>query len=322
MGPAWIPCLNLLSILDMLPPIMLYFLRAVFTLLCLVVNTTLWCSLLYVFALIKVLVPIQSVQNVCSKIVIAFAENWISCNNFALDHFYKINWKISGLENLRHDRSYLISSNHRSWTDIVVLQKVLNRRVPFLRFFIKQQLIYVPLLGIAWVALDFPRMKRYSAAYLAKHPEKRGEDLKTTRRMCDRLKGKPVSILNFLEGTRYTPEKAQKQNSSYKHLLKPKRGGLMFTLEAMGEQFHSLLDVTLYYPQPVTGVWGLLLGKMPEVVVEIKEVEIPRIAPGESYLESSAQRGRFQAWVEDMWTQKDQTLSEMDLFKRNQSISP
>ncbi len=187
--------------------------------------------------LLRLPMPVKSLRDFFSRVMVGIAENFISCNNWFLDTFYRIHWDVRGLEGLRMDRNYLVSANHQSWVDIVVLQKVLNRRIPFGRFFIKQELIYVPLLGLAWQALDVPRLKRYSKeSFPDKHPEKkRGEDLATTRRMCETLRGKPIAILNFLEGTRFTAAKHAKQNSPYKNLLKPKTGWLAFVIEAMGE---------------------------------------------------------------------------------------
>jgi hypothetical protein len=50
--------------------------------------------------------------------------------------------------------------------------------------------------------------------------------------------------MNFVEGTRFTPAKHAAQQSPYKHLLKPKAGGLALALHVLGDRFDSLLDVT------------------------------------------------------------------------------
>ena len=286
----------------------LNWIRGIFAFLFLACNTTFWCVLLYVVAIVRLPMPTKALRDFFSRVMVTIAENFISCNNWFLDTFYSTRWTVRGLEGLRMDRNYLVSANHQSWVDIVVLQKVLNRRIPFGRFFIKQELIYVPLLGLAWQALDMPRMKRYSKEFLEKHPEKRGEDLATTRRMCEQLRGKPITILNFLEGTRFTPAKHAKQMSPYKNLLKPKTGGLAFVIECMGEQFHSMLDVTIFYPHGSAPLGGLLMGRIPEIVVEVREVPIPKEFLGKSYLEDSAHREKVQAWVHDLWVAKDQRI--------------
>ena len=69
-----------------------------------------------------------------------------------------------GGADLRVDGHYLVLANHQSWVDIPVLQRVFNRRIPLLRFFLKRQLFWVPVLGLAWWALDFPFMRRSTRA--------------------------------------------------------------------------------------------------------------------------------------------------------------
>ena len=224
----------------------------------LILNTLFWSVFIYFFVIIKILSPIKSLRDWASKQMVAAGENWIGMNSFEARLMHKIEWDVEGVDPLDPNKSYLVCSNHRSWVDIVALQTVFNRKIPFLRFFLKRDLLYVPFLGIAWWALDFPFMRRYSKEYLAKHPEMRGRDLATTRKACERFKGQPISILNFLEGTRFTQAKHDKMKSPFHHLLTPKTGGLAFVLQTMGSQFDALLDVTLYYPEGSPTLWKLL----------------------------------------------------------------
>jgi len=275
-----------------------------------VLNTIFWCSLLYPFAFMKVLIPLPGFRNWCTRVMIHIGENWITGNTLSMAIIHKIRWQVEGLEKLKFDRSYLVSANHQAWFDIVVLQHIFNKQIPFLRFFLKQQLIFVPLLGGAWWALDFPFMKRHSKSYLEKHPEKRGEDLATTRRACERFQGTRISVLNFLEGTRFTQAKHDQQKSPYKHLLKPKTGGIAFVMEAMGTQFHSFLDVTIYYPGKAQNMWAVFSGKLDEVKVKVEEIMIPPELLQGSYLEDPVFRDKMQKWVHELWLKKDRTLSE------------
>lgn len=274
-------------------------------------NTLFWCVLIYVFVLLKLLSPSKALKDRCSEIMVRIAETWIAGNSWAFGILHNIHWQVDSTAQLSSQSSYLVSANHQSWTDIVVLQHIFNRRIPFLRFFIKQQLKYVPLLGLAWAALDFPMMKRYSKDFLLKHPEKRGEDLETTRRICNRLRGKRISVLNFLEGTRLTASKHQRQESPFQNLLKPKVGGLAFVIEAMGDQFDALLDVTIFYPRGAVSLWGLLKGDMSEVIVEIRQIQIPPELIGGSYLGDPTYREKMQNWVQNLWQEKDQALTRL-----------
>ena len=207
--------------------------------------------------------------------------------------------------------SYLVTSNHQSWVDILILQYQLNRKAPFLKFFLKQELIWVPVIGLCWWALEFPFMKRFSKEYLAKHPEKRGQDMITTRKACERYKINPVSVFNFLEGTRLTPAKQAQQNSPFKYLLKPKAGGIAFVLDAMGEQLASLLNVTIHYPNGTPTFVDLLCGRLQRVVVRFEQVEIPAQFIGKNYDGDDAYRLAFQQWVNQLWEDKDAELERL-----------
>lgn len=234
------------------------------------------------------------------------AESWVACNGFGISVFNKIQWEFDVQCQLDANKSYIVCSNHMAWVDIVTLTQFFNRRIPFLRFFIKQELIYIPFLGAAWWSLDYPFMKRHSKEYLAKFPEKRNEDLETTRRACERFRGKKISIINFLEGTRFTEKKRVQQNSPFKYLLRPKTGGIAFVLEAMGEQFHSLLDVTICYPHNAdVNMWDLLCGKLKHVVLRIEEVPIPKEFLGKHYFDDAAYREQLQKWTHEIWQRKD-----------------
>lgn len=210
------------------------------------------------------------------------------------------------MEGLARRDWYLVTSNHQSWADILVLQKVTNRRVPSLKFFLKQQLIWVPLLGLAWWALDFPFMKRYTRAQLEKHPELKGKDMETTRRACEKYAHYPVSVMNFFEGTRFTRAKHDEQGSPYLHLLKPKAGGAAFTLKAMGGQLHTLLDFTIIYPPGTTrSLIGFLGGAMDEVQVIVHRRPIPDWASQGDYENDPEFRARIQGWISELWAEKD-----------------
>jgi 1-acyl-sn-glycerol-3-phosphate acyltransferase len=286
-----------------------HWLRGTLAFLLVVTNTFLWLPFLLICALLKVAIPIGFVRKLMTELLIGIANIWVSFNSFVLSLMQNINWAITGNENLKRDDWYFVSCNHQSWTDIPILQKAMYGKVPMLKFFLKQELIWVPVMGVCWWALDFPFMKRYSPAYLKKHPEMRGKDLETTRKACEKFKTTPVAVLNFLEGTRLTPAKHAKQQSPYKHLLAPKYGGAAFVLSSMGEQMHTMLDITIYYPDGVPNFWDLLCGKVKNIVVDVKAISIPSTLRGKDYTQDRAFKIEFQQWVQGIWQSKD-TLIE------------
>ncbi len=274
-------------------------------------NTVFWVLLFIPVILLKLLFFFSPpVQRLGSRWLMQMGACWVSGNSGVFLLTQKTEWDIEGLEALDLEKSYLVVSNHRSWTDIFVLQHIFNRKIPFLKFFLKKELIWVPLLGMAWWALDFPFMKRYSKAYLEKHPEKRGQDMATTQKYCERFKHYPVSVINFLEGTRFRESKRLAQKSPYQHLLKPKAGGVGHALSILGSSFSEVLDVTLIYPEndPKNLIFQLFKGKIPRIVVRIRRRPVPEDVTGKNYQEDPVYQKQIQTWVNQIWDEKDQLM--------------
>lgn len=271
-------------------------------------NILITTTILFAFTFLKLIIPIPAFRRVITHILVFIANNWISGNSLWMRLTQRMDWTIQLPEQLDRNGWYFVISNHQSWVDIMVLQHTLNRRIPFLKFFLKQELIKVPVMGAAWWALDFPFMKRYSKAYLEKHPEMKGKDVETTRKACEKFKDMPTSVMNFLEGTRFTPSKHAEQQSPFEYLLKPKAGGMAFAMNAMGDQFRSILDVTVYYPDGIPSYWDFMQGKMKRCHVIVEEKPIPDSLRQGDYENDSQYRMRFQQWVQDLWQHKDKQL--------------
>ena len=261
-------------------------------------------------AFLKFLIPLPSWRVLCNRWLDWLASHWMDANALHQSLLLPTRLEVEGLQGLSIDDWYMMIANHQSWVDILVLLRVFNRRIPYLKFFLKQSLIWVPLLGLAWWALEFPFMRRYSKAEIAKNPALKGKDIEKTREACEKFRHNPVTIINFLEGTRFTPEKYAQQKSSYTYLLMPKAGGLAFTLAAMNGQLHSLLDVTVYYPEGRPSYWDYACGKVGVIEVYVRQLPIPQEMLGD-YSEDAEFRARFQAWVNHIWQEKDALLKEL-----------
>jgi 1-acyl-sn-glycerol-3-phosphate acyltransferase len=273
------------------------------------VNTVVHVLLVFAAALLKAVLRVQAAQRVCDRLLMSIAESWIAVNTWMVRRLTRTRIVVESSADLSYTGHYLVLSNHQSWVDIPILQAVFNRKIPFMRFFLKSQLIWVPLLGLAWWALDFPFMKRYSREKLAKHPELAGRDLETTRRACEKFRGIPISILIFAEGTRLTAQKHELQRSPFRHLLKPKAGGVAFVLEAMGDALHAVLDVTIAYPHGKPTFADLFANRIPEVRVTVREREIPSELTRGDYANDSGARSAAQDWINGVWEEKDERLS-------------
>ena len=290
--------------LNVLPPVLV---GAIASLL-MVINALFWVPVLLLFALLKLLCPITSVRSAIAPILVSIAESWISCNSAWMALTQRCEWDVVGLENLDYRSWYMVTSNHQSWVDILVLQHLLNRRIPLLKFFLKQQLIWVPVMGLAWWALDFPFMRRHSKRYLQKHPEMRGKDQETTRKACEKFALIPTSVMNFLEGTRFTTAKHEAQQSPYENLLKPRAGGLALALNAMGDKFQAILDVTIFYPDGRPSFWDFLQGKVRRIMVRVRQLPIPEELAHADYSNDATVRCAYQAWIQQIWHEKDTVI--------------
>ncbi|WP_235199983.1 acyltransferase [Polycyclovorans algicola] len=258
------------------------------------------------------LLPSRALRDRTSRYCVFIARRWVGTNRRLYRLVHPMDWEVTVEGALDPTRNYLVVSNHQSWADILILFAALHGRMPFLRFFLKDQLKYIPIIGQVCWAMEFPFMKRHSKEALAKNPALRSEDLETTRRKCEVYKRQPVALVNFLEGTRFTPAKHLAQASPYAHLLKPKSAGLAFTLNAMGEQFAGLVDVTLVYAPTREGrsrLWSWLCGEQGHACLHIAVRAIPSELMRGNYEHDVDYRARFHQWVAKLWAEKDARIS-------------
>ncbi|WP_010115385.1 acyltransferase [Acinetobacter sp. P8-3-8] len=245
---------------------------------------------------------------------INITNSWLSVNNWLIDHILsETQWDISideGLD-LNMQGRYLMTCNHQSWVDTTVNQYFGLSRMPLTRFFTKWELIFIPFVGQAFKILGFPMMKRHTKEQIAKNPELKYRDLAEARKACEQLLSQPFTLLNYLEGTRFTPEKHEKQQSPYVNLLKPKAGGLALALDILGDKIDALVDMTIVYPDGAPGYGEFWLGDVPRIAVNMRKIEIPDWVLGGNYEDDAEYRENFQKWVDHLWAEKDQLISKM-----------
>ena len=278
----------------------------------LTILVTIICSVPIIIAgLIKLLVPIPAVGRSISVICNFMMYCW--CEGLALLLHLNpwLKWDIQGLEGLNKKNWYLLISNHHSWADIVVLCVLFRKHIPMNKYFLKQQLAWVPFIGLACWALDMPFMRRYSRGYLLRHPERRGKDVETTRRSCEKFRSHPTTIVNFVEGSRFTAEKKRETRSPYHNLLPPKAAGIAMALNVLGAQFDKLLNVTLCYPDNnARPFYDMLSGRLTRIVVRINLVPIGEELHGDYVNDKNFKRG-FQRWLNGLWEEKDRQLTDI-----------
>jgi 1-acyl-sn-glycerol-3-phosphate acyltransferase len=276
----------------------------------LILNLILWGTPILLGGVVK-LVTFGELRRKVNRALPWFAERFVQGCNLIFDALTTTKWDVEGIDGLRHDGHYLVISNHVSWIDIFALIRVFHGVAPFTRFFLKSILIWFPIVGQACWALGFPFMRRHTPEYLARHPEKRGRDLETTRVACRLYRHIPVTILNFVEGTRITPQKHEEQQSPYKHLLRPRVGGISFVLASLGEQIEAMIDVTLAYPDGRVTMLDYITNRVPRVVVRGRRVEVPPEFCTPAATEPGPARERFKAWIEQVWREKDELIDAL-----------
>ena len=287
---------------------------AALTFVLLVLSLAFSVALLVPGALVKLLTPTATgrawvTRNLLDPVA---GDLWWGLNRaiFLLMHGPRTDVVIDGM--LGRDKSWLLLCNHQSWADIPLLSDVLSRQVPFPRFFLKQQLKWVPLVGFTCWAFDMPFMRRHSREAIAANPALRTQDLEETRRACSKFRLLPVTVINFLEGTRFTPSKRDARKSPYRHLLAPKAAGMAFTLNAMGEQFAGVIDVTVcYVPSRYGPFWSFMSGEQRKVRVRTRLLPVPQELLQGDYHDDEVYRRRCQDWVNALWARKDTDIAAL-----------
>jgi len=275
------------------------------------INTTVWTVPIVLLAFLK-LIPIMAWQRGISYLIDGCASNWVWANSINQNIFSGTKIEVNEMPELSQEQWYMVISNHQSWVDILILQRLLHGKIPFLKFFLKQQLIYVPIIGLAWWALDFPFMKRYSREFIKKNPHLKGRDIESTQQSCQKFKLKPVSVMNFVEGTRFSQQKwqTQKQPSQLPNLLNAKAGGFAFALNAMSGTLDKLVDITIVYPDGVPSYWQFMSGQVKRVKINVELSVIDQSLIGD-YESDPTFKAHIQQWLNKRWQAKQIMIEKM-----------
>ena len=275
---------------------------------CLAINMIFWSSLLLLTGIIRLAVPSNNWKRLWTSVTIFIGETCISFNNAWIKVLLRPSISIIGMENLKKEHWYIATSNHQSWGDIFILQKITNRKVPLLRFFMKDVLKWIPIVSIVGWALDMPFLKRYSKEQIDKNPSLRGKDLEQMKKAFKRLETNPGTVFSFAEGTRFTKQKHEDQNSPYKNLLKPKAGGIGVALSTM-PYISTLIDIGISYDSDSKSFWSFLCGEMSDIKIKVRSIEIPEDLLNKDYAKDRQFRDDLKNWLNQIWGEKDRFLS-------------
>jgi len=244
------------------------------------------------------LVPSENFQKLLSASMALIYRLTVSIDDFLLFHIMGISVEIEGRRSAYPEKFYLITANHQSWSDIFVLQHVFNWRAPIPKFLVKKELIYLPVVNIICLAYDYPLLQRGSMRGGDSSGGHFERDAFSLEKAFARFIRFPATVINLVEGTRFTKEKARRQSSPYENLLKPKAGGMAIIFSIPGVKVRALIDVTIVYDCARPTFWNFLCGRCGRVVVKVKEYESEAL-PADRDFHSMAN------WINGVWKKKD-----------------
>ena len=287
----------------------------VFNLVVLSVVTLILALPIFVGALIRLVLPVKPVLKLLDSLYQSIFWTWAHFLSFELALTNKTKWDIAGLDQVKVNGACMIISNHLSWADIVMLIVLYRGRIPITKFFLKHSLIYIPIIGQVCFALGMPFLRRYTRSEILKNPKLKTKDLDATRKACLSVIEHPTTLVNFVEGTRFTKAKAKAQKSPYQNLMPPKAASLAVALGIIGPKLDCILNTTLQYPKNDGGkvFIDLLKGRLHEVIarVEVIPAETIQNELTGDYMTDKQFKRRFTQKLRELWQAKDEQIAQL-----------
>ena len=259
----------------------------------------------------RIIIPLRSFKIFLSKVSNVIGDITVYWVKLTMILMHGNNIELIGDDKeFKMDEWYMAMSNHQSWADIFVLLVSANYKIPLLKFFMKKELWWIPFIFLANKTLNMPFVNRHSKEEVKKNPSLRTKDYENTIKSCKRFLRSPSTIFSYAEGTRFTRDKHEKQNSPYKNLLKPKVGGMATALSAM-PKVNTLIDYSLIYKTNKRSAWDFLTGEMRHVRVFVKKYDIPESLKNRNYSTDEQYREDFKVWIESIWAEKDEHIENL-----------
>jgi len=196
-------------------------------------NLGFWGLLVLLFGLVKLVVPIESFRQVLLSLMHKFYFVFSLLSVGLIKIFNRLDIQVEIDQELSKQKWYLITVNHVSYLDVILMIYFCSERIPPPKFFLKKEL----------------------------------------------------------------------------HLLRPKAGGIAFTLAAMGELFSDVLDITIAYPQSSHPMMDMLCGRMTKIVIDVNTLAINDDLIGD-YFNNQSYQIRFQNWLNERWKIKNNKMRE------------
>ena len=272
-------------------------------------NMIFWSTLLLAVSLVRLIFPLTNWKKITTRILIHIGESCIYCNNLWINILHRPKVTIEGFDFSDKTNWYVATSNHQSWADIFVLQYITNRKIPLLRFFMKDVLKWIPIVWVVGWSMNMPFLKRYSKEKLRRNPELRGKDVASMKKSFEDLSIYPGTVFSFAEGTRFSEAKQKEENSNFYKLLAPKAGGIAITIATM-PYIRNLIDFTIVYQSEKRTFWAFLCGEMSEIRIQAKLKKIPEDFFDRDYSNDEEYRKSIKVWLNDLWKEKEDFLKK------------
>ena len=230
----------------------------------------------------------------------------------SLSLLHQLEWEFEIPENLSINDWYIAMSNHQSWADIFILLIAGHKKIPLLKFFMKKELQWIPIIYLVHKTIDMPFLHRHSPEQIKANPELKKLDFENAKTAAKRFSRNPSTAFSFAEGTRFSQFKNLEQQSPYPNLLKPKVGALSIALSGMPE-VKTLIDFTIVYSSNKRTAWQFLCGDLNKAKIIAKTYKIPKNLQSYTYENKSEYRKQFQLFIDEIWQKKQSMISELKL---------
>ncbi len=242
-----------------------------------IANLCLWTLCLIPIALLRVLIPTRQVRERCLGLVEIIYRLAVSADSFWMQHIIGIKLQVNG--NIGNHPAPIVICNHQSWFDIPVLQEVITGAGPIIKFLVKRELIWVPVIGWICLILDFPRLNRGVGR------NARQSDYSLIASASGRLGFEHGALLLFPEGTRFSEDKKIRQGSPYEYLLQPRSGGLKI-IKKSAPPTTPIIDLTIIYENGESNFWQCLHGATSTITISVDKFVLGNIDDPHSWLVS------------------------------------
>lgn len=255
-------------------------------------NLVLACIPLGFAVLLRALGPGNRLKRSATIAVEQVYRYAVSFNSWWITRVLGIRLTVVDGDGIPGTRQCIVLSNHRTWFDILLIHAVVTRPGPIIHFLIKEELIYVPVVGWICLMLGFPRLKR------GKTEGGRDQDFRSIETASATIANESAALLNFAEGTRFNGEKRKRLDSAFDHLLNPRTGGMRIMMETLPDV--PILDLTLIYPSEGADFWTCLSGQIKEIEVHVGYT-------------NTASIDDVRTWLYERWAEKDRLIANSPL---------